>query len=47
VLFLSGYAASTVIDDAQLAVGFEFLAKPFTPSALLSTVRKLLNRHEA
>ena len=40
VIFISGYTG----DDAKLEPGARFLAKPFTPSVLLTRVRELLER---
>ncbi|MDE3117486.1 MAG: response regulator [Nitrospirota bacterium] len=44
VLFMSGYAASRVGREGVLQVGTAFLAKPFTPDALLRKVREALDQ---
>jgi CheY-like chemotaxis protein len=43
VLFMSGYAESVIARHGVLAPGVELLAKPFTPAALLGTVRAVLD----
>jgi CheY-like chemotaxis protein len=43
ILFLSGYA-STQRQDGPLAAEEAFLAKPFTPYALLTAVRRAIER---
>jgi two-component system, cell cycle sensor histidine kinase and response regulator CckA len=42
-LFLSGYTADILADRENLPPGSAFLEKPFAPSALLSTLRALLD----
>ena len=46
-LFMSAYAPETVIGDGSLVPGVPFLLKPFTPAALASGVRELLDRSHA
>ncbi len=43
VLLISGYA-DNVVDAANLEPGTYFLAKPFTPTALLAKTREILDR---
>lgn len=43
VLFLSGHAADSAVQERVLAKNRPFLAKPFTPEALLSKVRQTLD----
>jgi two-component system cell cycle sensor histidine kinase/response regulator CckA len=43
VLFMSGYAGGTLIQDGALASKVGFLQKPFTPERLLVAVRALLD----
>lgn len=42
-LFVSGYAGEQLRDRRSLGVGTDFLLKPFSPRALASKVRRLLN----
>lgn len=42
VLYLSGYAEEMVRDERSLGEGEAFIAKPFTPEALVRSVRALL-----
>jgi signal transduction histidine kinase len=43
VLFLSGYSEETVIANGAIGQGMGFLAKPFTPTALATKIRDLLD----
>ena len=43
VLFLSGHSSEVLEPEGVLEPGVSFLAKPFTPSALLSRVRSVLD----
>ncbi len=43
VLYVSGYTQDAIAERGVLADGIEFLNKPFTPSALLSRVRTVLD----
>jgi signal transduction histidine kinase/CheY-like chemotaxis protein len=43
VLYMSGYARDAIAQHGVLEPGTEFLAKPFTPAALLSRVRAVLD----
>lgn len=47
VLFVSGYAEMMMSSGQSLKPGLNFLSKPFTPTALAQTVRKLLDRKPA
>lgn len=44
VLFMSGYALDVVSIDSLTGSGFNYLQKPFKPTTLLRTVRRILNR---
>jgi two-component system, cell cycle sensor histidine kinase and response regulator CckA len=44
VLFVSGYTANAIVKQGVLEAKLDFLAKPFTPTALLTTVRQVLDR---
>ena len=44
VLFMSGYTDDTILRGGHLPAGADFLQKPFTPLALASKVRELLDR---
>jgi signal transduction histidine kinase len=46
VLFTSGYAEEAVADFGVFAAGMDFLAKPYTPSALAWKVRAILDEEE-
>jgi PAS domain S-box-containing protein len=46
VLYVSGYTQKVFDDEGELAPGVEFLAKPFTPDALLARVRAVLDAPE-
>jgi CheY-like chemotaxis protein len=43
VLFVTGYAESTVIGDGQLDAGMLVLTKPFTDEDLMAKVRELVS----
>jgi PAS domain S-box-containing protein len=43
VLFMSGYNEEAVLRDGVLAAGAAFLEKPFSPSDLVDTVRRVLS----
>jgi len=43
VLYMSGYARDAIAQHGVLEPGTEFLAKPFTPAALLARVRAVLD----
>jgi CheY-like chemotaxis protein len=43
VLFTSGYADDTIVHEGVLEAGTAFILKPFTPNALLQTIRDLLD----
>jgi CheY-like chemotaxis protein len=44
VVFMSGYTDRVIADQGLLPEGATFLEKPFTPEALLRTVREMLDR---
>jgi len=44
VLFMSGYADAAVMGDGPLAVGANFVQKPFTAERLGRKVREALDR---
>jgi CheY-like chemotaxis protein len=44
VLYVSGHAEEVIVKRGVLEPGIDFLAKPFTPSALLARVRQVLDR---
>ena len=44
VLYISGYAKDTVLDNRQLDARAAFLEKPFTAETLTGRVRELLDR---
>jgi CheY-like chemotaxis protein len=43
VLFMSGYADDTIVQQGVLEAGAAYLQKPFTPDALASKVREVLD----
>ena len=43
VLYVSGYTPDAIVDSGGLGRDAEFLAKPFTPSSLLTRVRAVLD----
>lgn len=47
VLYVSGYASNTVADSGGPVADTAFLAKPFTPAALVEKVREVLARPAA
>jgi hypothetical protein len=44
VLFMSGYADDTIVQQGVLEVGAAYLQKPFTPDALASKIREVLDK---
>ncbi len=42
VLFMSGYTQTAIVQNGALESGLQFLAKPFTPTQLLTRVREVL-----
>jgi two-component system, cell cycle sensor histidine kinase and response regulator CckA len=46
ILYMSGYTDGVIDDGGILPDGVNFLPKPFTPDALLSNVRKVLDRRQ-
>ena len=44
VLFMSGYTDNVIARGGVLETGVAFLQKPFTPRALTSKVREVLDR---
>ena len=44
VLFMSGYMADIITDDTALQINGRFIEKPFTPTTLLTFVRRALDK---
>ncbi|MCB9566643.1 MAG: response regulator [Myxococcales bacterium] len=44
ILYVSGYTANAIVEQGVLKPNTDFLAKPFTPKALLASVRTILDR---
>ena len=44
ILFVSGYTANIIHQNGVLEKGLNFISKPFSPDALLSKVREVLDR---
>jgi DNA-binding response OmpR family regulator len=42
VIYTSGYTENVIVHRGVLAEGVEFLAKPYTPAALVAHIRKVL-----
>jgi DNA-binding response OmpR family regulator len=47
LLYVSGFATNTVADSGGPMADSAFLAKPFTPAALVAKVREVLDRPAA
>jgi two-component system, cell cycle sensor histidine kinase and response regulator CckA len=43
VLYMSGYSEEAVLGQGDLGPGAPFIGKPFTPKALASKVREVLD----
>lgn len=44
ILFMSGYSRDALVREGRLEEGVNLLEKPFTPDALATTVREVLDQ---